>query len=102
MESSFLDLRCKEVINVVDGKRLGHITDVYFDLSCGRLLGFVVPCNKSFWTAFKSGNEIFIPLNQICKIGSDTILVELYGANNPNNCGTCLPPPNIQGGPKTH
>ena len=78
MESSFLELRCKEVVNVVDGKRLGHIVDIVFELSTGNILGLVVPGDKNIWNVFKSGGEIFIPYNQICKIGDDTILVELY------------------------
>lgn len=78
LESSFLDLRCKEVINVVDGRRLGHITDVCFDLNSGKITGFVVPGEISFWNVFKNGNELFIPYSQICKIGEDSILVEIY------------------------
>ena len=77
-ECSFLELRCKEVVNVVDGKRLGHITDVVFDLQTAKITGLVVPGNKSFWNVFKNGTELFIPFTQICKIGEDTILVELY------------------------
>ena len=83
-ECSFLELRCKEVVNVVDGRRLGHIIDVVFDLQTARITGLVVPCNKSFWNVFKSGNELFIPFTQICKIGDDTILVELYGPSASN------------------
>ena len=79
MESSFLELRCKEVVNSVDGKRLGHIVDIVFELESGRVCGLVVPGNKNFWNAFKGGSEIFIPYSQIVKIGDDTILVELYG-----------------------
>ncbi len=78
-ECSFLELRCKEVVNVVDGKRLGHVVDVVFDLQTARITGLVVPGNKSFWNVFKNGTEIFIPFTQICKIGDDTILVEFYG-----------------------
>ena len=78
MESSFLELRCKEVVNVVDGKRLGHIVDIVFDLASGQISGLVVQGDKNFWNVFKSGGEIFVPYNQICKIGDDTILVELY------------------------
>ena len=81
-ECSFLELRCKEVVNVVDGRRLGHITDVIFDLQTARITGLIVPGNKSFWNVFKSGQEIFIPFTQICKIGDDTILVELYCSPN--------------------
>ncbi|MEG1752035.1 MAG: YlmC/YmxH family sporulation protein [Clostridia bacterium] len=84
MESSFLELRCKEVINVVDGKRLGHIIDIVFDLATGKIIGLVVPGNKNFWGSFKSGNQLLIPYNQICKIGQDTILVEIYSNGNSN------------------
>lgn len=79
MESSFLELRCKEVVNIVDGKKLGHIIDIVFELASGQICGLVVPGNKSFWTTFKGGGEIFVPYSQIVKIGDDTILVELYG-----------------------
>ena len=85
-ECSFLELRCKEVINVVDGKRLGHIIDVIFDMQTAKITGLIVPGNKSFWNVFKGGTEIFIPFTQICKIGDDTILVELYGLSPNNNC----------------
>ena len=85
-ECSFLELRCKEVVNVVDGKRLGHITDVVFDLQTAKITGLVVPSNKSFWNVFKNGTELFIPFTQICKIGEDTILVELYCSSPTTTC----------------
>ena len=78
METSFLELRCKEVINVVDGRRLGHITDICIELNSGRVTGFIVPGDTSFWNVFKSGNQVFVPFSQVCKIGEDSILVELY------------------------
>lgn len=90
METSFLELRCKEVVNVVDGRRLGHIVDVLFNLENGCLLGVVVPGEKNFWNVFKGGMELFIPLCQIVKVGEDTILVELFANANPN-------PPYIMG-----
>lgn len=82
MDTSYLELRCKEVVNIVDGRRLGHIVDVVFNLSNGCLLGIVVPGETSFWNVFKSGTEIFIAINQIVKIGEDAILVELVGNQN--------------------
>lgn len=83
MESSFLDLRCKEVINIVDGTRLGHIIDIVISLTTGQISGLVVPGNKSIFALLKGRNDLFIPFSQICKIGEDAILVELYGVNNP-------------------
>lgn len=82
MDTSFLELRCKEVVNVVDGRRLGHIVDVVFNLQNGCLLGVVVPGDKNFWNVFKNTTELFIPLAQIVKVGEDAVLVELYSTTN--------------------
>jgi len=83
-ECTFLELRCKEVVNVVDGRRLGHIIDMVFELHSGRILGLVVPATKGFWSSmFKGGHELFIPYERICKVGSDTILVELFSGHHP-------------------
>ena len=89
MEASFLELKCKQVINVVDGKTLGRIIDIVFDVKTCKILGLIVPSPASGWLAcFRSGKEIFIPYDCICKIGVDVILVELY-INNDH----CKPPP---------
>ncbi|MBO5955033.1 MAG: YlmC/YmxH family sporulation protein [Clostridia bacterium] len=86
MEASFLELKAKQVINTVDGKCLGHITDIVFDVVCAKALGFVVPQpNQGFWGLFKGSKEIFIPFDCVCKIGVDVILVELYIDDNRNN-----------------
>ena len=86
METSFLELKSKQVINTVDGKCLGHITDIIFDVGSACTLGFVVPQpGEGFWGLFKSCKELFIPFNCVCKIGVDVVLVELYINNSPYN-----------------
>lgn len=95
MEVSFLELKAKQVINSVDGKCLGHITDVIFDVVTAKALGFIVPQpNQGFWGMFKGGKDIFIPFDCVCKLGVDVIIVELYVDNNHekhngkrDNCG---------------
>ena len=95
MEASFLELKAKQVINTVDGKCLGHITDIIFDVVCAKALGFIVPQpNQGFWGLFRGGKDIFIPFDCVCKIGVDVILVELYideqnrrDGRNPKDCG---------------
>ncbi len=88
METSFLELKCKQVVNVVDGKTLGHIIDLVLDVKSCKVLGLIVPSPSSGWlSCFKSGKEIFIPFDCVCKIGVDVILVELYinsGHTNPD------------------
>lgn len=82
MEMSFCQLKNKDVINACDGKNYGNIIDITFDTCCGKILGIIVPCNKSFFQIFKSTNNIFIPYNRIFKIGKDIILVDIIMQNN--------------------
>ncbi len=82
METSFNEMRTKLVVNVVDGKKLGHIIDIVFEQNSAKILGFVVPSHKNFLSLFKAKEDIFIPYHCICKIGSDTILVQLSGVFN--------------------
>ena len=77
MENSFSELRSKLVINLTDGKKLGHIIDIIFEQSTAKILGVIVPGNRSFFSIFKAKEDIFIPYHSICKIGEDTILVQL-------------------------
>ncbi|MBE5735485.1 MAG: YlmC/YmxH family sporulation protein [Clostridiales bacterium] len=77
MQISFCELRAKEVVNIYNGKRLGNIIDMIIDTRCARVLGIVVPnCNAKF-SIFKSNSDVFIPYNNIVKIGKDVILVDL-------------------------
>jgi YlmC/YmxH family sporulation protein len=79
MDASFLELKSKQVVNTVDGKCLGHVTDIIFDVVTACCLGFVVPQpNQGFFGLFRSGKDIFIPFDCVCKLGVDVILVELY------------------------
>ena len=80
METTFTDLRNKQVINVLSGKLLGNVCDIVIDFKQNCLLGLIVPGNKSFFNIFKCNNEIFIPIYNICKIGEDVILVEVVEA----------------------
>lgn len=82
MDATFGELKSKEVINIIDGARLGHVSDLVLDENFGKICGLIVPGNTSAFSFFKkSANSIFIPYNQICKIGEDVILVELFIAS---------------------
>ena len=81
METSFCELKGKEVINIVDGKKLGRIIDIVFDTNCGRMLGIVVPSYNKSWNIFKQSDDIFIPWGSICKFGDDAILVQIFIPN---------------------
>ena len=85
METSFNELRCKEVVNMIDGRRLGHIVDMVIELSSARVLGFVLPGQKSGWNIFKSSEQLFVPYGCVVRIGEDTILIELPSQGTPIN-----------------
>ena len=77
-EYSFSDLRTKRVINIIDGRELGHLCDIVFTCT-GRVMYFVAPGRKSL---FKSNAEnIYISWRNILKVGEDVILVELSQSN---------------------
>ncbi len=76
METSYQELRQKEVVNICDGKRLGRICDIVFTYPEGKVLGIVAPGGRGF----RFGKaDIFIDLKDINKIGVDVIMVELHG-----------------------
>jgi len=71
------DLRQREVINVSDGKRLGFVMDLDIDLDEGRIKSIVVPGQGRVFSFFSKSTDYVIPWEQIKKIGTDVILVEL-------------------------
>ena len=88
MEISFTDLKNKDVINITDGKKLGHIVDIVFDSTNGQVIGIVVPGDKKL---FRKNDDIFVPLARLKKIGNDVIIVSLQlvgqSVYSPNNNG---------------
>lgn len=75
---SFSELASKQVVNVADGRELGHVCDIVFT-ACGRVTGLTVPGKKSFFKTLTNSENLFVPWCNIIKIGSDVILVELVG-----------------------
>lgn len=74
MEVSYSELRCKEVVNLQNGARMGKIIDMIIQSDGKCVLGLVVPGVRKL---FKASEDIFIPWNNISKIGEDVILVSI-------------------------
>ncbi|MGN0795911.1 MAG: YlmC/YmxH family sporulation protein [Christensenellales bacterium] len=83
-EYSFSELRNKRIVNVSDGRELGHLCDIVFSCT-GRVNYFVAPGKKTFFK-FSNNDCVCIPWNCIIKVGEDVILVEL--ANRPSIMNT--------------
>ena len=77
MCETFSELRCKEVINVSDGARLGYVCDLELDVENGRIGAIVVPGRCKLLGFGSSGEDYVIPWGCIRRIGADIILVDI-------------------------
>ncbi len=73
------DLRKLEVINICDGRRMGCVMDLEFDLCLGNITAILVPKKWDWSDLFKKNECKFqrIPWCNIERIGDDTILVRV-------------------------
>ena len=76
------EIRCKEVINVSDGCRLGFAEDFEIDLQRGCLVALLVPGPCRYFGVVGRSDDFVIPWNCICRIGPDIILVD----TKPDDC----------------
>lgn len=70
------DLQRKDVVNIVDGTKIGNIIDITIN-DAGAMSSLIVEKSKFIISYFTSQSEIEIKWNQIEKIGEDVILVRL-------------------------
>ncbi len=75
---SLSELRTKDVVNTLDGRRLGKVMDIEFDPRDGRVEAIVVPGEFRVGSLIRGERcGIVIPWQHICRIGENVILVEL-------------------------
>ena len=79
MRCRLADLRCKEVINIHDGFRLGFVGDAIINTATGQLLAIVVPGPFKFFGLLGREDDYIIPWESIRKMGDDIILVDAEG-----------------------
>jgi len=70
------DLQEREIINVIDGRRLGPIKDIDIDVETGRITALILPGNGRFFNIFGRREDYVVPWEKIVRIGVDVILVE--------------------------
>ena len=80
-------LRQKEVVNIIDGARLGYICDLVIEAGTGKVCAIVVPGPSRLSFLFKGERDSVIPWGNIRKIGEDVVLVEIDGSCIPNYQG---------------
>ena len=76
MGNRFSNLKCKEVVNVCDGCRLGYVCDVEVDCRCGQICAIIVPGKGRCFGLLGHGEDFVIPWKCIRQIGDDIILIE--------------------------
>ncbi len=79
MQCRIVDLRCKEVIDIHNGLRLGFVSDVILDVVTGCLIAIVVPGPCRFLGLFWREDDFVIPFDCIRRIGDDIILIDVDG-----------------------
>ncbi|MFZ5944126.1 MAG: YlmC/YmxH family sporulation protein [Bacillota bacterium] len=70
------DLQEREIINVIDGRRLGPIKDIDIDVETGRITALILPGASRFLNIFNKKEDYIVPWEKIIRIGIDVILVE--------------------------
>lgn len=68
------DFKCREVINLSDGERMGFVCDLEIDNCTGQIYSLIVP-SKEKVGIFPRNARVSIPWSAIKKIGDDIILV---------------------------
>ena len=70
------ELQNKNIINLIDGKRLGNIIDINID-EIGKIIEIIVEKQKYSFLNFIKNNEMIIKWDQIDKIGEEVIFVRV-------------------------
>lgn len=73
----FSELKCKDVINIRDCKKLGKVDDLEFDECSGCIRKIIVPGGNKMTSWLHCEPDIVIPYKDIRQIGPDIILVDL-------------------------
>ena len=71
------DLQNKDIVNMLDGKKIGNIIDARFNISTGVIEKLIIEPTKSLFSL--KNNELEISFSEIKKIGEDVILIEING-----------------------
>lgn len=76
MGIGYEELKCKEVICLCDGRRLGCISDIRIEIPRGEICALVVPGPCRYLGIWGRQDDYVIPWGAVKKIGPDIILVE--------------------------
>lgn len=70
------DLQNKDIVNMIDGRKIGNIIDININLE-GKMESLIVEKSNFLVSMFSTKDEIEVKWDKIEKIGEDVILVKL-------------------------
>lgn len=73
----FSELKCKDVVNLRDCKKLGRVCDLEFDVCSGKLCCIYVSPGNKLCNIFAKEDKICISYQDIKQIGPDLIIVDI-------------------------
>jgi YlmC/YmxH family sporulation protein len=79
--SRISEFQAKDVVNVSDGKVLGHIGDLEINTTTGKIDSMIIPGNGRMMGLFGRESDIVISWRNIVRIGTDVILVRFHETN---------------------
>ena len=69
------DLQSKDVVNVVDGTKLGKVVDLEIDATNGKIIHLIIASNTRLLNFFTGNTPVNLRWDQIVKIGGEVIIV---------------------------
>jgi YlmC/YmxH family sporulation protein len=79
------EFQMKDVVNVSNGRKMGHIADLEINLTTGRIDAVIIPGAGRMMGFLGRDNDIVIPWKDIVKIGKDVILVRFMDQGENSN-----------------
>lgn len=75
------DFETKDIVNVINGSKLGKLTDLEIDLTTGKIEKIILSNSSRFASFFSNANLINISWDDIIKIGQEVIIVNYSGSS---------------------
>lgn len=76
MKQCIEDMREKEVISILDGSRLGMVSDIEIDTVTASLTALIVYGRPKLFGFLGREEDVVIPWENVKLIGDDTVLVD--------------------------
>lgn len=70
------ELRRKDVVGVVDGRRIGRVTDVEIDEVTGQLTALVIGVRRPWLGLLETEERRSVPYHMVRTMGRDVILLD--------------------------